>query len=290
MCISGFIKRHPVSIYFALTFAISWGGFILVVGPGGFPGTKEQFGTLFPIVVSAMLAGPSIAGILLTGLVDGRAGFRELLSRLFRWRVGARWYAVALLPVLILPAAVLFALSITSPVFTTDDKAAVLLSGIAAGLSTIFEELGRRGLSNLISALIFLLWCSTTDGLQGTYGVGLRPYREPACDDAHACKSYSEHDLHLRASGDRGVLPDLYLGIDRRAVVSGCSSRRGQWLEALTEPAARKVKPKRSSNAVPILCFINIISKRLLGIHTINLHLRARGLVGYDVALTQRRS
>jgi len=39
----------------------------------------------------------------------------------------------------------LFALSITSPVFTTDDKAVVLLSGIAAGLSTIFEELGWTG-------------------------------------------------------------------------------------------------------------------------------------------------
>ncbi len=145
MGFSDFIKRHPVSIYFALTFAISWGGFILVVGPGGFPGTKEQFGTLFPIVVSMMLAGPSVASILLTGLVDGRAGFHELLSRLFIWRVGARWYGVALLPALILPAAVLFALSITSPIFTTDDKAAVVLSGIAAGISIIFEELGWTG-------------------------------------------------------------------------------------------------------------------------------------------------
>lgn len=86
MGISDFIKRHPVSIYFALTFAISWGGFLLAVSPGGFPGTKEQFGTLFPIVVSAMLAGPSVTSILLTGLVDGRAGFRGLLSRLFIWR------------------------------------------------------------------------------------------------------------------------------------------------------------------------------------------------------------
>jgi hypothetical protein len=41
-----------------------------VVGPGGFPGTKEQFETLFPFVAWAMLAGPSVAGILLTGLVS----------------------------------------------------------------------------------------------------------------------------------------------------------------------------------------------------------------------------
>jgi membrane protease YdiL (CAAX protease family) len=143
--IKAFITGHPVPIYFALTFAISWGGFVLVVGPGSFPGTGSQFDTLTPFVASAMLAGPSIAGLLLTGLVSGKAGLRELLSRLLRWRVGAGWYAVAILPAPLLAAAVLFALSLTSPIFTTDDKAAVLLSGIAAGLTTVFEELGWTG-------------------------------------------------------------------------------------------------------------------------------------------------
>jgi membrane protease YdiL (CAAX protease family) len=139
------VKRYPVPIYFILTFAISWGGFVLVVGPDGFPGTRERFDTLLPFAVLAMLVGPSAAGLLLTGFVHGRAGFRELLSRLFRWRVGARWYAAALLPAPILAAVVLFALSLSSPLFMTDNMAAVLLSGIAAGFSTIFEELGWTG-------------------------------------------------------------------------------------------------------------------------------------------------
>jgi hypothetical protein len=143
--IRAFINRYPLLAYSALAFAISWGGFLMVVGPGGFPGTKEQFKTLLPFVAWAMLAGPSVAGILLTGLVHGRAGLRELLSRLLRWRVGARWYAVALLTAPLLAAAVLFALSLTSPIFTTDDKASVLLVGIAAGLTTVFEELGWTG-------------------------------------------------------------------------------------------------------------------------------------------------
>ncbi len=109
--IKAFITRHPVPTYFALTFAISWGGFLLVIGgPGGFPGTSGQIDPLFPFVVLAMLAGPSVAGILLTGLVDGRAGLREFLSRLLKWRVGARWYAVALLPAPLLATAVLLAL------------------------------------------------------------------------------------------------------------------------------------------------------------------------------------
>ena len=42
--INAFIKRHPVPTYFVLTFAISWGGILLVIfRTGGIPVTKEQF-------------------------------------------------------------------------------------------------------------------------------------------------------------------------------------------------------------------------------------------------------
>jgi CAAX protease family protein len=146
-----FIKRHPALTYFALTFTISWGGIVIVAGPGGMPGTPEQFARLFPFAIMAMLAGPIVSGILLTGLVSGRPGFREFLSRLLRWRVGMRWYAVALLATPLLVTAVLFALSLTSPVFlpaivTTDDKVSLVLTGIAVGLAGGFmEELGWTG-------------------------------------------------------------------------------------------------------------------------------------------------
>ena len=99
-----------------------------------------------------MLAGPSVAGILLTGLVDGRAGLRELLSRLLRWRVGARWYAVALLTApLCVTGDTLRAFAHLPGVpprhiVASDDKASLLLIGIAVGLVVgIFEELGWTG-------------------------------------------------------------------------------------------------------------------------------------------------
>ncbi len=77
--IKAFVKSHPLLTFYALAFAISWGGVLMVVGgPGGIPGTPEQFETLFTFVLLAMLVGPSVAGLLLTGLVHGRAGFREL--------------------------------------------------------------------------------------------------------------------------------------------------------------------------------------------------------------------
>jgi CAAX protease family protein len=147
--ITALIKQHPLLTYFALAFAISWGGVLIVVG--GIPGPKTQSEGLLPFALLAMFAGPSVAGILLTSLVDGRAGFRELLARMTRWRVGARWYVVALLTAPLSLTATLFALSLLSPEFlpgilTTSDKTSLLLMGIVVGLATGFlEELGWTG-------------------------------------------------------------------------------------------------------------------------------------------------
>jgi hypothetical protein len=150
--IKTFIKRHPVLIFYALVFVISWGGILILAGPGGIPGTKEQVERLMPFALLALFAGPSVAGILMTGLVDGRVGLHELLSRLLRWRVGARWYAVALLTAPLLVTAVLLALSLLSPEFlpgivNTSDKATLILFGIAWGLigGGFLEELGWTG-------------------------------------------------------------------------------------------------------------------------------------------------
>ncbi len=148
-----FLERHPILAFYALVFAISWGGILLVVGgPTGILGTEEQVRSLMPFVLLALFAGPSVAGIVLTGLVYGRAGFRDLLSRMTRWRVGVRWYVVALLTGPLLVTMVLLGLSLTSPDFlprilTTSDKATLLLFGIGWGLlgGGLLEELGWTG-------------------------------------------------------------------------------------------------------------------------------------------------
>src|ERR687898_883273 len=140
--IKAFIKSHPLLSYFALTFAISWGGMLLVIAVGGSGG----------VPMLAWVAGPPIAGILLTGLLDGRAGFRDLLARMRSGRVGARWYAVALLTAPLVFTAILLAFSLSSPEFlprilTTSDTASVLLFGIGWGLigGGFLEELGWTG-------------------------------------------------------------------------------------------------------------------------------------------------
>jgi len=48
MSITGFIKRHPVSSFFALAFAYSWiwWGILFVIAPKGFEAGRAEMGAL----------------------------------------------------------------------------------------------------------------------------------------------------------------------------------------------------------------------------------------------------
>jgi membrane protease YdiL (CAAX protease family) len=165
-------RTRAVVAYFVLAFAISWGGVLLVIGgPDGVTGATAQDDPRFPLVFVAMLAGPSVAGILLTGLFGGRAGLRELLTRLSKWRVGARWYAVALLTAPLLTTVVLLALSVLSLQFlpaivVTNDQVALLRFAFAVGLlAGVFEELGWTGFA--VPALRFRYGVATSGLIVG---------------------------------------------------------------------------------------------------------------------------
>ena len=112
------IIRHPASAYFALTFAISWGGFLLALGDASaMSGTAPTSDPRFAYALFAMLAGPSVSGLLLTAILHGRNGMQELLARVLAWRMAARWYAIAILTAPLLWSATLLALSLASPTF-----------------------------------------------------------------------------------------------------------------------------------------------------------------------------
>jgi len=152
MRISVFLKRHPVPAYFAITFVISWGGILLVVGgPAMILRIIEQFDTLLPFVIMAILAGPSVSGIMLTAVFDGGKGLRKIGSRLIRWRVDIGWYAVALLAAPLLMLTIYLILSLLSPkflpgFFAAGNKLSHLLMGLVTGLMAgFFEELGWTG-------------------------------------------------------------------------------------------------------------------------------------------------
>jgi membrane protease YdiL (CAAX protease family) len=148
--IEAVIKRHSLLIYFAFVFVISWGGGFLILGPGGLPLNAEEFENLGASLYVAILAGPCLAGLLLTGIVDGRPGLQELLARLLRWRVSTRWYALALLPALVTAATALlisFASADFRPaILDSDDTTGILMRALGPALLVgSFEEIGWTG-------------------------------------------------------------------------------------------------------------------------------------------------
>jgi membrane protease YdiL (CAAX protease family) len=152
--VTAVLHRHAVLAYFVLVLALTWGALLAVIrGPVSASGADPMANPLFVLAILAGPLVPTAAGLLLMGLLEGRAGDRELLGRLRRWRVGWRWYAAALLagPLPILLATALLAALLRSPaflpgIFTASVPLGLVLVGVAAGLvAGVFEEVGWTG-------------------------------------------------------------------------------------------------------------------------------------------------
>lgn len=119
--------------FLAGAYGITWGGILALWAIRGFD--LAGFGRADIVIVFAcMLLGPSLAGIVQTWRIEGAAGVRALFGRASRWRVGWRWYAVALgtTPALLLP--ILAALAWTvDPVYRPRFEPGLFAIGLLAG-------------------------------------------------------------------------------------------------------------------------------------------------------------
>ena len=177
------IKRRPVLVFFALTIIWIW-----VSTPVLFAvmqvDSREDIAVQHVILVF-LLNSPSLFGILMALLVDGREGLRSLFARAVRYRVKPAWYAAALL----VPAAVyglnfaiqgLFGVA-TGPIDVAEKLAFSIPTALMACL---LEEFGWRGfaqprlqrhysvlLSTLVVGLGWGLWHLPINYLgMGQYG------------------------------------------------------------------------------------------------------------------------
>ena len=104
------VARHPATAFLVMAFGFGWTSLIPILL------SENGFGVLpieLPLTVVQSLVtivGLAVPAFLVTAATGGKEGVRDLLGRLLRWRVGVRWYLVAIfgLPVAMLLAAIPF--------------------------------------------------------------------------------------------------------------------------------------------------------------------------------------
>jgi len=103
-------KRHALVLYFVLTYAISW-TFMIPVALSA----QGLLSWQVPLALYYFASfGPLSAALIITAITEGRDGIRRLLGRLLKWRVGFRYFALAVLaPVGLFVLAVLVNRTIT---------------------------------------------------------------------------------------------------------------------------------------------------------------------------------
>jgi membrane protease YdiL (CAAX protease family) len=139
------IRRYPLITFFVLACALSWWPWILY-----------SFDLLPNPIVGF---GPFLAALVVLALTEGKSGVGRLVRRMVRWRVGLRWYAVALL----------------LPILVTLTAAALNVFLLGAQPTSSVAELG--GWSTFLQT--FFLWL-LIPGLSGTWEEpGFRGYALP---------------------------------------------------------------------------------------------------------------
>jgi uncharacterized protein len=100
--IRGVVARHPVAAFLIMAFAFGWGGMLpLLLSENGPVTVLPMELPWMPFAGILSMLGLALPAFLVTAATDGKEGVRELLGRIFRWRVGVHWYLLALFGLLV---------------------------------------------------------------------------------------------------------------------------------------------------------------------------------------------
>ena len=172
--ITSFTKQYPVAAFFILTYILSWGVGLLT--DAVWETTQSVLLTL-PFLILSL--APLSAVLIVSASIGGKGAILDLLRKLTTWRVGWRWYLLALFlqPALNLAAIYMNVLLGTpAPTATAFGTLPALLGAFTLRLvnpldGPMLEELGWRGFAqprlqehfspltaNLILAALVILW------------------------------------------------------------------------------------------------------------------------------------
>ncbi len=88
------VKRQPLLSMYMILFVLGWTGLILqILASQGLLSMPSAVAFIVQIVTGW---APGIAAVLVTAILTGRTGVRDLLRRFLTWRVGFQCYVVAL--------------------------------------------------------------------------------------------------------------------------------------------------------------------------------------------------
>jgi membrane protease YdiL (CAAX protease family) len=147
--VRGLVSRHPVASFAVLAYVLAWSWWIPIAVRGEVVRSGEGWPTHLP-----GLAAPAVAAAVVTALVDGRSGLRDLGRRMIRRRVGARWWWLVVGTASLALLGLVVAVVQGDPVPSIDDFASysgigmIGLTGVvvlAFFVNGLGEETGWRG-------------------------------------------------------------------------------------------------------------------------------------------------
>jgi membrane protease YdiL (CAAX protease family) len=165
------VRKHRLIAFFVLAYLLTWWIYPLL-----------KFSPLLGIFG---LFGPALAAIIVAAVTDGKSGVKALLSRVVLWRVGLRWYAIALgLPTVLALATAGLSYLLGSSQFIQAAQVSVL--DFVVFVLVVGEELGWRGYAlplllekrsavtaSLILGVMWGVWHLPTFVIPGTPQYGL---------------------------------------------------------------------------------------------------------------------
>ncbi len=137
----GPLAGHPLLLFFLSSFVLTWGYFWLIWAPLGLPASLIGLGGF----------GPAISAFLVLAITSGTPGILSLLRSIVHWRVGVRWYLLALLGVPLLNLFAYLVVPGTLSDFVAPDSRLLrvylteMAMSLTIGIAPLWEEVGWRG-------------------------------------------------------------------------------------------------------------------------------------------------